>query len=269
MKKRGFALILACLLAALLCQPAGAVRTVPVTVDGVLLSGSSYVSGGVTMAPLRALCAALGGGWSVSWNTASRCAVASCQDAAVTAVPGSCSLAVNGSSCTGTAAVAVRDGCTYVPLRTLCEALGYAVSWDSALGGAAVSTGRASAVSYSSEDLYWLSRIISAESQGEPLNGQIAVGNVVLNRVASSEFPNTIRGVIFDTRDGVQFEPVSNGTVYDEPTALSVAAAKAALSGTSVVGSCLYFFSPALSKGQWIVSHRTYCTTIGCHRFYL
>jgi len=166
------------------------------------------------------------------------------------------------------AEIYIKDGHTYVPLRTLCQALGYDISWNSVLNGVSVVTGE-STPSYSQDDLYWLSRIISAESQGEPLNGQIAVGNVVLNRVASSEFPNTIRGVIFDTRDGVQFEPVSNGTVYDEPTALSVAAAKAALSGTSVVGSCLYFFSPALSKGQWIVSHRTYCTTIGCHRFYL
>ena len=148
---------------------------------------------------------------------------------------------------------------------SLCRALGLAVSWDGSLGGAAVSTGAAA----SAGDLYWLSRIISAESQGESLTGQIAVGNVVLNRVASSDFPDTIRAVVFDTRDGVQFEPVSNGTVYDEPTAQSVAAARAALSGTSVVGKCLYFYAPALSQGTWIRTHRTYYTTIGCHRFYL
>ena len=97
----------------------------------------------------------------------------------------------------------------------------------------------------------------------------IAVGNVVLNRVRSAEFPESIRAVVFDRKDGVQFEPVSNGSVYDEPTARSVLAAKAALAGTDIVGGCLYFYAPALSQGTWIKNNRTYYTTIGCHRFYL
>ena len=58
--------------------------------------------------------------------------------------------------------------------------------------------------------------MISAESQGEPLVGQLAVGNVVLNRVAHQNYPDTIREVVFDDHYGVQFEPVSNGTVYDQ-----------------------------------------------------
>ena len=86
-------------------------------------------------------------------------------------------------------------------------------------------------VKYSEEDLYWLARIISAESRGEPLEGQIAVGNVVLNRVDSDNYPDTIKEVIFDRNHGVQFEPVENGTVYDDPTPTSVLAAKLALEG--------------------------------------
>ena len=58
--------------------------------------------------------------------------------------------------------------------------------------------------SYNEDDVYWLSRIISAESRGEPLEGQIAVGNVVLNRVRSSAYPNTIYGVIFDRKHGTR-----------------------------------------------------------------
>ena len=104
---------------------------------------------------------------------------------------------------------------------------------------------------------------------GESLEGQIAVGNVVLNRVRSTEFPESVQAVVFDRKDGVQFEPVSNGSVYDEPTARSVLAAKAALAGTDIVGDCLYFYAPALSQGTWIKNNRTYYTTIGCHRFYL
>ena len=106
--------------------------------------------------------------------------------------------------------------------------------------------------------------------RSESFQGQLAVGSVVMNRVASDEFPDTIREVVFDCKDGVQFEPVSNGTIYDEPSPLSVTAARQILSGgESVVGDCLYFYAPALSQGKWINANRTYYTTIGCHRFYL
>ena len=67
---------------------------------------------------------------------------------------------------------------------------------------------------YDAGELYWLSRIICAESGAESMSGQIAVGNVILNRVRSGSFPNTVEGVIFDRKDAVQFEPVSNGRVY-------------------------------------------------------
>ncbi len=121
---------------------------------------------------------------------------------------------------------------------------------------------------YSDEDLYWLSRIISAESRGEPLKGKLAVGTVVLNRVASSQFPNTIYDVIFDKRWGGQFEPVRNGTVYQDPTPESVQAAKLCLQGAREAGDSLYFLAPALTNNHWIMENRSYVTTIGCHWFY-
>ena len=62
---------------------------------------------------------------------------------------------------------------------------------------------------------------------------------------------------------------MSNGTIYLEPTASSVLAAKLALEGADVVGESLYFYAPALSAGSWIVKNCTYYATIGCHRFYL
>ena len=106
------------------------------------------------------------------------------------------------------------------------------------------------------------------EETAKPLEGQIAVGNVVLNRVSSGDFPDSIPEVIFDDENGVQFEPVSNGTVAGEPTELSLEAARRALSGENTAGDALYFFAPALSQGAWIDSSRTYRQTIGCHRFY-
>ena len=89
------------------------------------------------------------------------------------------------------------------------------------------------------------------------------------DRATSGEFPNTIPGVIFDQKNGVQFEPVSNGTVFRSPAALSVSAAKQVLNGEVILEDALYFYAPALSQGIWINANRTYYTTIGCHRFYL
>ena len=260
--KRTLTALLALLTALLLIQPAAAARTVPVTVDDALLRQTCYLENGVTSVPLRGLLELLGG-WTVSWQAGQAVAVNGSRS--IQARPGASSFTVNGVSRSG--AVSLRNGRTYVPLRPLCQALGLSIQWDSDLGGAAVRSGKAR--SYDMEDLYWLSRIISAESRGESLEGQIAVGNVVLNRVRSAEFPESVQAVVFDRKDGVQFEPVSNGSVYDAPTPRSVIAAKAALAGTDIVGDCLYFYAPALSQGTWIRSNRTYYTTIGCHRFYL
>ena len=115
----------------------------------------------------------------------------------------------------------------------------------------------------------WLSRIIYAESGAESMAGQIAVGNVILNRVRSSRFPDTVEGVIFDRKDAVQFEPVDNGRIYQTPSPQSVEAARRALDGERIVGAALYFYAPALSQGVWINANCAYQQTIGCHRFYV
>ena len=251
------------LAAASLALPARAARTVPVQVDGDRLAGSSYLEQGVTYVPLRYLLDAFGG-WEVSWDARNQEAVAVSSRTRVAADPASNTVTVGGTAYAGQ--VTIRNGRTYVPLRLVTEALGGSAEWDPYLSGAAVTSAGAD---HDAADLYWLSRIISAESGGESMTGQLAVGNVVLNRVASREFPNTIPGVIFDRVDGVQFEPVSNSTVYNTPTAQSVEAAKRVLNGERVVGNALYFYAPALSQGVWINANRTYYTTIGCHRFYL
>lgn len=120
-----------------------------------------------------------------------------------------------------------------------------------------------------STDLYWLSRIIHAEAEAEPYKGKVAVGNVIMNRVKSSAFSNTIKGVIFEYYQGIpQFSPVADGTIYNNPNAESIAAAKEAYNGSRPVGSCTYFFNPAKSAGTWIVKNKTYVTRIGNHVFY-
>lgn len=121
---------------------------------------------------------------------------------------------------------------------------------------------------YSEEDLYWLSRIISAESRGEPFVGQLAVGTVVINRTGSKYYPDTIYGVIFDRVGGVQFTPASTGSVYRDPTESSILAAKLCLEGFSLDDGILFFFNSKLAAGSWITSNRTYTMTVGQHDFY-
>lgn len=118
-------------------------------------------------------------------------------------------------------------------------------------------------------ELYWLSRIIHAEAEAEPYEGKVAVGNVVMNRVNSSDFPNTIKGVIFEYFQSIpQFSPVADGTIYNTPSATSIQAAKASLAGERPVGTATYFFNPDKSAAKWIVSNKTYVKRIGDHVFY-
>ena len=242
---------------------ANAARSVPVQVDGTLLPGQSYLDDGVTYVPLRYLLDALGG-WEILWDHTTQQAVAVSEQRTLRANPAKDQITVDDETFSGQ--VSLEKGRTYVPLRLVAEVLGNHVEWDPYLSGAAITS---STAAHNAVDLYWLSRIIYAESGAEPMDGQIAVGNVVLNRVASPEFPNSVAGVIFDRVNGTQFEPVENGSVYRPPSPRSAEAAVRVLNGDNTIGSAMYFYAPALSQGIWIQNNRTFLKTIGCHRFYL
>ena len=94
------------------------------------------------------------------------------------------------------------------------------------------------------------------------------MGNVVLNRVRSSQYPNTVKGVIFDTKYGTQFSPVASGTIYNTPTASSIRAAKICLEGYSLSTKMIYFYNPKIATSSWIGRTRPYIMTIGNHKFY-
>ena len=97
----------------------------------------------------------------------------------------------------------------------------------------------------STADIYWLARIIEAEAGGESYKGKVAIGNVILNRVNSKDFPNTIYNVIFEYYGNIpQFSPVADGTIYNTPSEESINAAKDALNGARPVGNSTYFFNP-------------------------
>lgn len=122
-------------------------------------------------------------------------------------------------------------------------------------------------LAYSQEDLEWLARLVHAEAEGEPLQGKIAVANVVLNRVQSKHFPDTIKQVIFQKVNGhYQFCPVRNGSIYEEPSPEAWEAARLALMGRRVVQEALYFYNPRLATCCWIRT-RPVVKVIGNHYF--
>ena len=121
---------------------------------------------------------------------------------------------------------------------------------------------------YDSEDLFWLSRIIYAEAGTEPLEGKLAVGSVVMNRLESENYPNTVYGVIFDTKFGVQFTPAATGAVYKTPDSESILAAKMCLGGYSVSDDILFFLNEAIATGTWMQDNCDFVMSIGNHDFY-
>ena len=132
-------------------------------------------------------------------------------------------------------------------------------------GSSAGSSGGGSAgTSGSSNDLYLLSKMISAEARGEPYSGQVAVGAVILNRVRHPSFPNTVAGVLY--QDGA-FSSLGDGN-YNSVTITDSArrAAQDALNGSDPSGGAIYFYNPAKSTSSWIFSRQTICT-IGKHVF--
>lgn len=163
----------------------------------------------------------------------------------------------------------VNDHIITVPVRTLCAALGADLAWDPVGNNVVITAGSGPITpaeeAYNAEDLYWLSHIINAESGNQSLSGKIAVGNVVLNRVANSTFPNSIYNVVFQPG---QFTPAANGTVHAEPNAESVIAAKLCLDGANVAENSLFFFNYHTAGGCWAAKNRPYVMTIGDHAFH-
>lgn len=112
-------------------------------------------------------------------------------------------------------------------------------------------------------DLYLLSRIISAEARGEPYIGQVAVGAVVLNRVKHASFPNTVSGVIYQPG---AFSALLDGQYNQAISDTSRKAAQDALNGMDPTGGAIYYYNPAKTTNRWIYS-RPVIKTIGNHVF--
>ena len=151
----------------------------------------------------------------------------------------------------------VADG--IVGLATY-KALGMNDSYNALLGQTQNS---ANNTGVSDSELYLLAKTIYAEGRGEPYTGQVAIGAVVLNRVRSPEFPNTISGVVYQRH---AFTAVSDGQINLTPDDKAMKAAKDALNGWDPTGGALYYYNPAIATSAWIFDRQT-ITVIGKHVF--
>ena len=130
-------------------------------------------------------------------------------------------------------------------------------------GSSSGSTAVSSSATIVSSDHRLLAKLVYAEARGEPYKGQVAVAAVVLNRVESSSFPNTISGVIYQRN---AFTCVNNGSINNTPDNTAIRAALDALNGWDPTGGCLYYYNPKTATDDWIRS-RTVQTVIGNHSF--
>lgn len=250
--------------------PRGAVET-PVLLDGIeVLEGEIFRLDGVTYVPLRNF-SNLFDSPKISWNGATNTATVKTDELTLYAQTGSYYIYANDHFLYTVGQILNLEGHLYVPIRPMARAFALDLTWDATRNRVELRSTGASAITpadYDEDSVYWLSRIISAESRGEPFLGQVAVGNVVLNRVASDLYPDTIYEVIFDREYGTQFTPVAIGTIYDTPTESAVIAAKVCLEGYTLSDSILFFMNPRIATSNWIAENRPYAFTIANHDFY-
>lgn len=203
------------------------------------------------------------------WDAGTRTATVHNDKLVLTAKAGDLYLTVNGRYFYTPEGIQIENGKIMVPLSALVKAFDGSLTWNGTTGMTAVTRGSGAAKSgdqyYNADDLFWLSRVIYTESGNQPLEGKMAVGNVVMNRVKHPSFPGTIEGVLAQKN---QFTTYWSGHIArSTPNAESVIAAKLVLDGGVVeeVKNALYFDSAANS---WASRNRTCVAVIGGHRFY-
>ena len=139
------------------------------------------------------------------------------------------------------------------------KALGMNSSYQ-ALQGA---NGGSATNGHTSSDVYLLAKTIYAEGRGEPYVGQVAIGAVIMNRIRSAAFPNTISGVVYQKG---AFTAVDDGQINLTPNETAMKAARDAINGWDPTGGALYYYNPAVATSAWIFDRQT-VTVIGKHIF--
>lgn len=246
--------------------------SVGVYINSQEFTGNVRVQDGTTFVAVRRFANAIDSSAKVTYSYSNRTLTISSSKLYMTVKDGSSYIVANGRYLYTPSPIFMKNGIMYAPVILLSKAFDAKISWSNATSSFYVTRGSGGILSgdqfYRDDEVYWLSKIINAESGGEILKGKIAVGNVILNRVRSSYFPNTIYGVIFDKKNGVQFSPTANGTIYKNANSESIIAAKICLEGYSVNNYIFYFINPRVAPNSWVAKNRELYAQIGNHAFY-
>lgn len=229
----------------------------------ITVNGSTYI-------PLRAFCDAIGA--SISWNHEEQAATVT-KDSHTFIFYGEKDFSmIDGKKSDG---AVMENNLLFIPVRATCQALGFEINWDNFYYVVKITAPGITIpeenmdFSYSYEDILYLSKITQIESGSQPFKTKLGVANTVVNRVKSGLFPNTIKGVIFDTKYGTQFPPAHTDRINITPSAACILAAKCALNGENIAGNSLYFISKTVAPSSWVHNNRTFFATIGNMNFYL
>lgn len=264
-----------CLLCVLCCTTALADGTddtadyseVPVYVDGIL-SCRGYTIDGDTYVSLDAVCGVLGydeaSYFNIETNTltvnVNGIKITACADDDYFTANGRCLYLPGGYKEIGGTPVFPLEAVAKIFTLELSQNENGAYNFDTANEEILMSGDEY----YDADDLYWLSRVITWEAGNQPLDGQIGVGNVVLNRVENPRFNDSVKAVVFEPG---QFMVVDTGAIYGKPYDISVAAAKLCLEGYNTVGDAL-FFQVTSCGTNWLCNESSHVVTIEDHAFY-
>lgn len=276
-KKFSASLVFAvCLLFVLLCGYASADETdsgaeleeAPVYVDG-LLSCRGYRIGDDTYVSFEAACAVLG--YDAVFDYDKEIDKLTVEVAGIEITVGCADeyMCANGRYIYLPDGYREVKGSFVVPTEALAKIFTLTYQWDEKLGAINFITADEQILTsgdeyYNEDDIYWMSRIITWESGNQPIAGQIAVGNVILNRVGDSRFGQTVKDVIFQPG---QFSVVTSGAINGQPYAISEICAKLVYEGYNTVGNALFFqtgryWGSSMIKTTWVAK-------IGDHNFFM
>ena len=233
----------------------------PLELNKVLQNGTTYLS-------LSVMARQLAPDAQISWNGSAAFVVT--DQVSLTAKVGELYVEVNGRYLYVPETVQLTQaGQVIVPLRVVAKAFGAEVNYDPATGVTTVTSGSGTIQSgedfYDPDDLFWISRVIHRESGNQPMKGKMAVGNVVLNRVADPIFPDTVEGVLAQKN---QFSTYASGALAaTKPSESSIIAAKLVMDGGVVeeTRGAYYFDS---GTNSWAARNKQLIATIGGHHFY-
>ena len=245
---------------------------VDMEINGYLIKceNKAVLEKNVTYIPLRSFGDAIGA--QISWDSNQKAATMKKGNNVFVFYSGKNYSTVNGEN-SNYSAINYKNT-IFVPARFVSEKMGYGVSWDQNYFTVKINApgvevkNEKKDYTYGYEDILYLGRIIQLESGYQSIRAKIGVGNVIVNRVRSNEFPNSVKGVIYDTRYGVQFPPAHSYDMTFMPKRECMIAAKLALNRTNIVGSSLYFVEAKYASYSWVHNNRKKCMTIDNTAFY-